>query len=126
MPLRNAIERSISPISRMKTTPNANIVVPTICVMMLLRLTAVKKFCAVKLKTITTIVRPTITGELPRFPPLMFSQTRVPRLSTGVSSRRRHGRGGGRHALAPMPTVMPDTFVGWPAVIAWTTSSWVV
>src|SRR4029077_18259844 len=38
----------------------------------------------------------------------------------------RHGRGSGRHALAPMPTVIPDTFVGWPAVIAWTTSSWVV
>ena len=55
MPLRNAIERSISPISRMKTTPKASIVVPAIWVMMLLRLTGVKKFCAVRLKTITTI-----------------------------------------------------------------------
>ena len=38
MPLRYAIERSISPSSRTKTTPKASIVVPAICVMMLLRL----------------------------------------------------------------------------------------
>ena len=86
MPLRNAIERSISPSSRTKTTPKASIVVPTICVMMLLRLTGVKKLFAVRLKTMTMIVRPIITGALPRLPPLMFSHSRVPKLSNGGST----------------------------------------
>ena len=74
---------------------------PAICVMMLLKLTAVKKFCAVKAKTMTMIVRPTITGVLPSFPPLMFSQSRVAGLSARLGDFERgdvsrHEFGAGR------------------------------
>ena len=111
---------------RMKTTPNASMVVPAIWVMMLLRLTAVKKFCAVRLKTMTMIDRPTITGALPRFPPLKFSQSRVPKVSIGSSAARLSGPAQQWSCRSSAPVVIPETFVGWPAVIAWTTSSWVV
>ena len=33
---------------------------------------------------------------------------------------------GGAHAVASVPSAMPETFVGTPAVIASTTSCWVV
>jgi hypothetical protein len=54
--------------------------------MMLMKFGAVKKFCAVNAKTMTMTVRPTATGRLPRFPPLTFSQMRVPRLSSGTAT----------------------------------------
>ena len=47
MPLRYAIERSISPRSSTKTTPYAIIVTPAICRMTFTKFPAVKKFVAV-------------------------------------------------------------------------------
>src|SRR5437762_195066 len=46
IPLRYPIERSISPSRRTKTTPKASMVKPAIWTMMLLKLSAVKKFVA--------------------------------------------------------------------------------
>src|SRR5439155_20318917 len=53
-----------------------------------LKLTAVKKFWAVKANRMTMTVRPTATGRLPRFPPLKFSQTRVTRFSSGGATSK--------------------------------------
>jgi hypothetical protein len=51
-------------------------------------LTAVKKFWAVDAKRTTMTVSSTMTGRLPRFPPLTFSQIRVPRLSSGSATSK--------------------------------------
>ena len=76
MPLKNPIERSISAISRTKTTPNAIIVTPAICRMTFTKFDAVKKFVAVKLKYATMRISPTTTGRTPRFPDLTLPNAR--------------------------------------------------
>ena len=73
IPLRYPIERSISPSRRTKTTPKASMVKPAIWTMMLLKLSAVKKFVALKLKKTTMNARPMTIGRIPRFPVLRLS-----------------------------------------------------
>ena len=68
-----------------------------------------------------------MTGALPRLPVRTLSQMRCGSGSSGDGLGRRAADGGGGHALASEPVLgMPETFVGRPAVIASTTSCWVV
>ena len=95
---------------------------------MLLKLSAVKKCAALKLKKTTMNARPMTIGRTPRLPVLMLSSARPTRLLAG----------GGRsvlsddldwrlcHGAAPAAAGTPGTFVGTPAVIASTTTCWVV
>ena len=58
---------------------------PAIWTMMLLKLSAVKKFVALKLKKTTMSTRPMTIGRMPRLPDLTLSRIRSPRL-LGASS----------------------------------------
>ena len=104
---------------------------------MLTKLTGVKKFVALKLKKTTMKMRPRTIGRTPRFPDLMLSTTR--RIAPAQPARLRLvGRAaawswpttstsGGAHGVASCAVAgSPETFVGMPAVIASTTSCWVV
>ena len=109
-------------------------VTPAIWTMTLMKLGAVKKFVAVKLKKAMIATSPAMTGRTPRLPDLTLSRIRCP--SPGCSSgaspagrldARSHDIGFGAHdAPSTAVSAMPETFVGTPAVIAWTTSCWVV
>ena len=107
---------------------------PAIWTMMLLKLSAVKKFVALKLKKTTMNARPMTIGRIPRFPVLRLSYARrqspacastlVPFRETDPRCRdvdfRAHDASSG--AVAGMPA----TLVGIPAVIACTISCCVV
>ena len=53
--------------------------------MMFVKFAGVKKLLAVWLKTSTISASATMTGQLPRLPPLTLSQIRLPRLPSGSS-----------------------------------------
>ena len=94
--------------------------------MMLLKLPGLRKLSALNEKKMTMTTSPISTGQLPRFPARMLSRIRPKKLS-GTSGSGCGGRRVGAHAGPPAAVEgMPDTFVGTPAVIAWTTSCCVV
>ena len=93
--------------------------------MMLLKLPGLRKFSALKEKKITITASPISTGQLPRVPPRMLSSVRA---EEALGQRRLRLDGGrvGAHAGSGLVDAIPATFVGTPAVIAWTTSCCVV
>ena len=102
---------------------------------MLLKLTAVKKFVDLKLKKTTMKMRPRTIGRTPRFPALRLSTTRRISPDSPVCSASSGARASvladdvgvrGAHGVASTVAGIPETFVGMPAVIASTTSCWVV
>ena len=95
--------------------------------MMLLKLPGLRKLSALKEKKIAMTTSPMSTGQLPRFPARMLSRIRPKKLSgdgllpaAAAPVLRAHCSGSGA------VDGMPETFVGTPAVIAWTTSCCVV
>ena len=99
---------------------------------MLSKLSAVKKFVALKLKKTTMKIDPETIGRTPRFPDLTLSRAR----RGEPASRAAPPRGAlscpttsASAVLTAVPVAVvgiPETFVGSPAVIASTTSCCVV
>ena len=107
--------------------------VPAIWTMMLLKLSAVKKFVALKLKKTVISTRPRTIGRTPRLPvlrcrrPLPDARLRLRLVSLGKPDARCRDIGLGAHvASSGTFSGTPATFVGIPAVMACTTSCWVV
>ena len=94
--------------------------------MMLLKLPGLRKLSALNEKKMTMTTSPTSTGQLPRFPARkLSSDPSEERLGQDRLRRERRSvvaHTGGSGSVEGMP----DTFVGTPAVIACTTSCWVV
>ena len=120
-------DRSISPSSRTKTMPIAMIANAAPCTMRLTMLPAVRKRSFWTWKTTQMTSSPRMIGRLPSSPPRTFSTQRLayaPSVAVGRGGRRRQRRGDGAHAVTSAS--WPGTTDSLPAVIASTTSRWVV
>ena len=143
--LTNATERSISPIRSTNTTPMAIVAIADICSRRFVKFRSVRNVSSRMPKTTTMTTSPTMIGQRPE---LAGSDSLPPEVQVAAEARagnvvreriggdRLHPRGrriDGRivdrpvaHASALSSSRIPGTWSSVPAVMACTTSCWVV